>query len=293
MKSVQKVQVSTPVQKKLSKKNSALEFKVSPIRLNDSVENVDSSTFHYNSLKQQRIDEIKEAQKDLDSTAIKEAKQLLETIQSHKILRRSENIPEPDVKSSKIIPIDKPDRPIIFRRQETSPIKLLKDKISNVENAEQPATAKQIEPPRIRASSKISLDKNKTFSPTVRQTRKTSALKQIDSPVDKKSKSKKSVAIDLVPAVKDVSYYIEENDFVEHNQDGRSVKKSVIFPEDSTCDQVRLKLSSGKWRRSLIAWRSVQNATRQTTVLSEPIEEPVLKKSRYAGKMLATIGDCK
>lgn len=68
---------------------------------------------------------------------------------------------------------------------------------------------------------------------------------------------KKSVAINLVPAVKDISYSYSERDSkltkTKEKQQRKSNKKSIRFSVGPNNELVSLR--PGKWRRSLIYWR--------------------------------------
>ena len=105
--------------------------------------------------------------------------------------------------------------------------------------------------------------------------------------------AKKSVAINLVPAVKNISYHksmspIRARATRSSRKQSESSKKSVGFSLEADESTKRVKLQPGKWRKSLIAWRKSQNTEKSFTNI--PAESKV---ERYSEKIVSLLENCK
>lgn len=105
--------------------------------------------------------------------------------------------------------------------------------------------------------------------------------------------AKKSVAINLNPAIRDISF----ND--EHVQNRRRTRaKSIRFAEapvdqsrPSSSESLSLNLRPGKWRRSLVAWRASQiSAPDEPSTTVDTSSAP--KGRRYTEPQLETLEEC-
>lgn len=108
--------------------------------------------------------------------------------------------------------------------------------------------------------------------------------------------AKKSVAINLVPAVRNISHHkshsplrtIATRSSRKHSE-VLVAKKSVGFSlaDEST---KTVALQSGKWRKSLIAWRKSQNTEKSSLPSNIPVESKV---ERYSQKIVSVLENCK
>lgn len=117
------VKVSTPVQSKLSKskkKKTDLQFEVSPIKFDDSVENIEciDTKALLDSVRRQRLREIAESEKQLDLSVIREAEALLAKYK--KPLKSSENLPvKLNTEVSLKVPSASPEKFLIMHTRKT------------------------------------------------------------------------------------------------------------------------------------------------------------------------------
>lgn len=109
---------------------------------------------------------------------------------------------------------------------------------------------------------------------------------------------KKSVAINLVPAVHNISIEPVAHPRVSTRRKSTMMaKKSVGFSHASIYEENEstkdITLQPGKWRKSLIAWRKSRNTkstARRTSIILE--ESASSKIEQYSEKLLNALGDC-
>lgn len=383
--SIRNVKVSTPVQRqqrKSKKTKTNLEFGVSPIRLDqsviDSLENVDSTKALLDSIRKQRLKEIEERQKELESSATRAAKQLLAEYKNKRPLQSSENIPvvQQDLNFEDASePSESPERSLVIhkRRTRSSFGRNLKDEddVDKVHSTiYKRSTKSSIElkhsgaDDNTKALSKLSIPIIQMTSPKVSDESEDNSLQlpsqsfslmspnidSIELPSDiipdnsplmaltrsRKRKSrdelsttmtkmnlmevikesetndcdktkeepaiptkiKKSVAINLVPAIQEIIYH----DVPTVTKRKRGVKKSVGFallpiksaPTESTISE-NPTLKPGKWRRSLVEWRTSHgNSTtlRNTTSRGTSMFFEASRKASSISKPRKTFDEC-
>jgi hypothetical protein len=323
--SVQNVQISTPVQEKLRKKSKKtdLQFELSPIRLNDScgIENTDTTKQLYDSFKRQRLKEIEDNEKALESSAVRAAKALLAKYKNKKPLVSSEITRKRF--STELETLESPL--FIHKRRRETKLSTGRELIMSAEDddvkennvklsltlshtsipsihvtaAEQERSSNSMESPTkffdeqqiVPSPARESADVPSLADPPSKalplmdesivmelpniQSRKSKRNAKISLKVsncDKSNNSRLSEAetVQIEAANAPKKSEINHVQTVDSNETNR-VKKSVGFAVPENLDLTeRLSLKPGKWRRSLIAWRSSNNGTcRQTNTIME------------------------
>jgi hypothetical protein len=105
--------------------------------------------------------------------------------------------------------------------------------------------------------------------------------------------AKKSVAINLVPSVQDISCNPPAYHITTRNRKQPSlVKKSVGFSMDFDDSSRNITLHPGKWRKSLVAWRKSQKMSFAASTVHEETAASS-KAEQYSEKILSALGECK
>lgn len=293
--SIRKVQISTPVQHS-KKKIANLEFKVSPIRFDDSVnDSVSISEGLIAKIRKQRLKEIEENNKLLDLIGLERltvksplkssenfqenqnaevldaTPKLIQTRKTRLSLGRklttaedknNQNskstslIPAHEMQSSFVLPdiqitsaedektreSHKPNSLSVPEVDELSQQKLLQVPPIIASNITTPRNTKSLHRPAVRASKRLS-----NVIPTASDA-------SVELPVIHAvaKPAKKTVAINLVPKVSEISYRMAENITRRSKRTTRSSQRLSDGPK-------RITLNPGKWRRSLIQLRLIMN----------------------------------
>lgn len=321
--SVRNVKVSTPVQRQIRKKVVDLQFALSPITLDNSGQNSIEQDGHYETFRQHRLKEIQEGEKKLDSTVIRQAKAwiakhkvekpsksfknsrefksqpnevskhgsavsnnsfinnsivLTSSSQKSKLSLPIDNIVEVNGENSLEVPaVDMSSQSIFVPKINVIP----PEEISNNDNTNQveetdekhqtdEENSENTQKPIKQASKKLRATGGTRSRANKRKLSFASTeLNSVSDKIEKalivevpKKLPRKSVAINLVPAIKNITL-----NNIEHDRDGGP------------------NLRSGKWRRSLIAWRLSQNTAgtamgKQSSIFFETEEATITEKDK-------------
>lgn len=310
--SVRNVKISTPVQKQLRNKKENLLFEVSPIRPDDSgllEEDKEESrgASLYEELRQIRLKEIEEREKarklrkrPMQSNFIEQEEKPLEVAQTSppkspvdeqlqvvvNLADISEILPEPDESQF----IYKRPKTYLTRKQR----KIDKVGEGNSMNSQDWIKASMMNVPEINVSMVDDMEVEKSLSNvSIMQEDEKESQPNDPNPVQTKEIAKKSVAINLIPAVHNIS-----SELILHpttSKKSSMTKKSVGFSHATAYEENEnnppISLNPGKWRKSLIALRKSRynekpNVRRTSVILEE-------SGSKYAEKVLNALGDCK
>ena len=301
------VQNSTPLQRK-RKKVESLAFGISPIRLDDSdqksLESSDINAQLIESMKRQRLREIQQTAKDLESSAVKKGKELLERMR----LKRAAGpaIATVTVKEPEHEEIQE-DQDALSYKEQSLEVPLIEVTPPVDEDSSKEENSLALPPKLIASPAQVEDDivppmkRVRITQPSTRiskrKTSKASSIFHVEgvgaSPVIKelaKQIARKSVAFNLVPAIKEVARVsTRASTAVVPSQ-----KKSLRFVEDVPESPLKVvALRPGKWRKSLIAWRASENNRKSSRLTTVILEESLPAVKRYSEKLLETLGECK